>query len=99
MKSVYFLHSSNGACAIIHLDPDHQPVLWTSSHLVEELQTLELPLGIEDSGFQQGRLLRRPTHCAEVHEIPTIYKIRQNLCVNYILLTSFVLSELPINRV
>lgn len=72
IKGVYFLHSANGACAIIHPDPDHQPVLGASSHLVEELQTLKLPLGVEGSGLQQGRLLWPPSHGAEVHEIPSI---------------------------
>lgn len=72
IKGVYFLHSTNGACAIIHFDPDHQPVLGASSHLVEELQTLKRPLGVEGSGFQQSRLLRLPSHGTELHEIPSI---------------------------
>lgn len=72
IKGVYFPHCTNGACAIIHLDPDHQPVLRASSHLVEELQTLKLPLGVEGSGFQQSRRLSRPSHGAELHEVPSI---------------------------
>lgn len=72
IKGMYFLHCANGACAIIHLDPDHQPVLGASSHLVEELQTLKLPLRVESSGFQESRLLRPPSLCVEVHEVPGI---------------------------
>ncbi len=72
IKGLYFLHCTNGACAIIYLDPDHQPVLGASSHLVEKLQTLKRPLGVEGSGFQQSRLVRHPSHGVEVHEVPSI---------------------------
>lgn len=80
---MYFPHSTNGACAIIHLDPDYQLVLGASSHLVEELQTLSLPLGIEGSGFQQSRLMRIPSHCTEVHGVSSIWRARQNTNVTF----------------
>lgn len=94
---MYFPHSADGASAVVRLDPDHQPVLGAPSHLVEELQTLELPLGVEDAGFEQGRLLRLSVHCAEVHEVPAIYKIRPNNTSASILLVSFVSSDLRRN--
>lgn len=52
MECVHLLHFANGACAVVHLHPYHQPVFVASSHLIEELQTLKLPLGVEGSGFQ-----------------------------------------------
>ena len=70
---MYFLHFTNNPCAIIPLDPDHQPVLGAPGHLVEELQTLELPLGVEGAGLQQSRLCRLPSPGAEVHEVPSIW--------------------------
>lgn len=69
---VYFLHFTNGASPIIHLDPDHQPVFGASSHLVEELQTLKLPFGVEGPGLQQSRLLSHADLGAEVHEVAGI---------------------------
>lgn len=73
MKGLYFLHSTNSARAIIHPDPDHQSVLGASSHFVEKLQTLKLPLGVKGAGFKQSRLLSLPGVCVEVHEVPSIY--------------------------
>lgn len=70
---MYFLHFANSSCAIVHLDPDHQLILAASCHLVEKLKTLKLPLWVEDPGFQQSRFLRFPSHCTEVHEVPSIY--------------------------
>lgn len=70
---MYFLHSTNSARAIIHLDPDHQSVLGAPSHFVEKLQTLELPLGVKGAGFKQSRLLSLAGLCVEVHEVPSIY--------------------------
>lgn len=52
IEGVYFLHFTNGASAVVFLNPDHQPVLRAPCHFVEELQTLKLPLGVEGSGFQ-----------------------------------------------
>lgn len=69
---MYFLHFANGARAVIHLDPDHQPVFGAASHLVEELQTLHLPFGVEGPGLQQRGLLRLPSLGIEVHEEPSI---------------------------
>lgn len=77
-EGVYFLHSTNGSCAIVHLDPDHQLILLASSHLVEKLKTLQFPLWVEGSGFQQGRFARLSRHGTEVHEKPSIYALRQN---------------------
>lgn len=53
-KGLYLLHFTNGACTIIHLHPDDQLVFGASRHLVEELQTLKLPLGVEGSRLQQS---------------------------------------------
>lgn len=77
-ECVYFLHSTNSSCAIIHLDPDYQLILLASSHLVEKLKTLQLPLWVEGSGFQQSRFTRLSRHRTEVHEEPSIYALRQN---------------------
>ena len=94
---MYLLHSANGASAIVHLDPDHQPVLRASRHLVEELQTLKLPLGVEGAGLQQSGLLRLPSHGAEVHEVPSIYKVRTGQALPaHNLVISVMLSDLRI---
>lgn len=71
-EGVYFLHFPHSACTVIHLHPDHQPVLGASCHFVEELQALEGSLGVEGPGFQQSRLLGFSSHSAEVHEVPSI---------------------------
>ena len=78
IEGVNFLHFTNGACAIIHLDPNHQLILGTSSHLIEQLQTLKLPLGVEDSRFQQSGFSRFPHLCIELHEITSVWRVRQS---------------------
>lgn len=50
-KCAHFLHLAHRSCTVIHFKPEHQPVLHTAGHLVEELRTLLLSLGVQDTGL------------------------------------------------
>lgn len=71
-NSMHFLQLAHIPCTIVHLEPDGQPVLHTASHLVEELQALLLPLWVEQTGLQQGRLLGLPRGSVHMHVIPSV---------------------------
>lgn len=93
---MYFLHFSDSSRAVVHLDPDHQPVLGVTGHFVEELKTLELSLRVQDSGFEQRRLHRFPGVCAEVHKVSTVYKVRQSETMTRIInifLTNVIMNQ------
>lgn len=71
-NGMHFFQLANCPCTVVHLEPDHQPVLHTASHLVEELQALLFSLWVEQTGLQQSRLLCLPRGGVNMHVIPSI---------------------------
>lgn len=72
LKGFNFPHLANISSPIIFLSPDDQLVRRASWHLIEELEALLSPLGIQDSRLQDCHLFRISRAGAEVHGIASI---------------------------
>jgi len=79
-NGVDLLDTAHSSGPVVRPDPYYQFVPSCSGHLVEELQALLIPLGVEDTRLQQGAASRFAGRCVKPHEVARIwnqYTMRQ----------------------